>query len=68
MQIGIECGGTFTDVVVVDDKGQLAAINKLFSTPSSPAEAVIAGLRGLGEELTRDATPSCTGQPLLPMP
>ncbi|MET8520807.1 hydantoinase/oxoprolinase family protein [Nocardioides sp. NPDC004968] len=55
MRIGIECGGTFTDVVVLDDEGNLRATDKVFSTPSAPSEAVGHGLRRLPDEL-RDGT------------
>lgn len=40
MRIGVECGGTFTDLVVLDDDGRLIATDKVFSTPSEPATAV----------------------------
>lgn len=47
MRIGIECGGTFTDVVVVDDDGGIVTTNKVFSTPDDPSRAVIEALRSL---------------------
>ncbi|WP_157008548.1 hydantoinase/oxoprolinase family protein [Agromyces laixinhei] len=47
MRIGIECGGTFTDIVVVDDFGRITATNKVFSTPDHPSRAVIEGIDGL---------------------
>lgn len=55
MRIGVECGGTFTDIVVLDESGQLYATDKLFSTPSSPATAVGQGLRGLDANLVAGA-------------
>jgi len=55
MCIGVECGGTFTDVVVLDDDGRLVATDKVFSTPHSPAMAVAEGLSRLAPELTAGA-------------
>lgn len=50
MRIGIECGGTFTDLVVVDDQGGIVATNKVFSTPDDPSRAVITALEALEDE------------------
>jgi N-methylhydantoinase A len=46
--VGIEVGGTFTDLVMVDDSGQLS-IHKLPSTPSDPSVAAVNGLREILE-------------------
>ncbi len=51
MHIGVECGGTFTDLVVLDDDGVLRATDKVFSTPTHPDQAVTTGLRNLSAEL-----------------
>ncbi|WP_420732846.1 hydantoinase/oxoprolinase family protein [Brevibacterium luteolum] len=40
MYIGIECGGTFTDLVVCDDGGNLLQTGKVLSTPDDPSRAV----------------------------
>ncbi len=42
MQVGVDIGGTFTDLVL-NDKGQLR-IHKLLSSPHNPAESMLAGL------------------------
>jgi N-methylhydantoinase A len=55
MRIGIECGGTFTDLVVLDDDGELLATDKVFSTPSDPAAAVREALSRLDTNLTKGA-------------
>ena len=44
MRIGVDTGGTFTDVVGLSDDGQVFVV-KLSSTPADPAEAVLEGVR-----------------------
>src|SRR5580704_15340276 len=44
MRIGIDSGGTFTDFVVLDDKGRLESF-KLRSNPASPARVILEGIR-----------------------
>lgn len=46
--LGIDVGGTFTDVVVLRDDGP-DIIDKVPSTPHDPSEGVIAGIRALQE-------------------
>ncbi|MCB9458887.1 MAG: hydantoinase/oxoprolinase family protein [Anaerolineaceae bacterium] len=45
MHVGVDIGGTFTDLVLSQD-GQLI-VHKLLSTPHNPAEAMLAGLASL---------------------
>jgi N-methylhydantoinase A/oxoprolinase/acetone carboxylase beta subunit len=57
--IGVDTGGTFTDVAAVID-GELR-IHKLLSTPSDPAVAVLEGVRALlGEGVAQTLTYSST--------
>ena len=46
--IGIDTGGTFTDVIRVDDDGSIRLI-KIPSTPADPAQSFLAGVREIGE-------------------
>ena len=46
--VGIDTGGTFTDVVVV--QGNALTVHKEPSTPDNPAEAVLEGLRSVFED------------------
>jgi N-methylhydantoinase A len=50
MRIGIDVGGTFTDLVAIDDRGT-ATLAKVPSTPDDPSRGVIDGLARLAETL-----------------
>ncbi len=49
-RIGMDVGGTFTDLVAVDDTG-LATLAKIPSTPEDPSIGVLDGLNRLAETL-----------------
>jgi len=49
-RIGIDVGGTFTDLVAVDDSGR-ATLAKVPSTPEDPSIGVLAGLELLADTL-----------------
>src|SRR5918994_3305544 len=49
-QIGIDVGGTFTDLVAVDEAGRVT-VAKAASTPRDPSEGLLDGLRLLAAEL-----------------
>ena len=55
LKIGIDVGGTFTDLVAVDDDGR-STLAKVESTPEDPSIGVMAGLERLAEilQLPRD--------------
>ncbi|KVK75988.1 5-oxoprolinase [Burkholderia cepacia] len=42
-RIGVDIGGTFTDLVLLDDKGYVT-FTKVSSTPAAPEEAVLTGV------------------------
>ena len=50
LKIGIDVGGTFTDLVAVDDSGH-ATLAKVASTPEDPSIGVMAGLARLADRL-----------------
>src|SRR4249919_842162 len=50
LKIGIDVGGTFTDLVAVDDTGH-STLAKVPSTPEDPSIGVMAGLDRLAEIL-----------------
>jgi N-methylhydantoinase A len=48
VRVAIDTGGTFTDCVYLQDGG--LRVLKLRSTPANPADAVLAGLKGIGAD------------------
>jgi N-methylhydantoinase A len=52
-RIGIDIGGTFTDLAAVDENGRVV-IAKSSSTPRDPSEGLLEGLRVLAETLGLD--------------
>ncbi|HEU0216700.1 MAG TPA: hydantoinase/oxoprolinase family protein [Stellaceae bacterium] len=52
-RIGIDVGGTFTDLVAIDDHGG-AVLAKVASTPEDPSVGVVEGLAALAERLGLD--------------
>jgi N-methylhydantoinase A len=47
--LGVDIGGTFTDVVLVDEAANRVWVGKELTTPRDPAAAVLTGLARLGE-------------------
>jgi len=47
VRVGIDVGGTFTDLVALDATAGTVRSLKVLTTPAAPARGVLAGLRGL---------------------
>ena len=47
IRIGIDVGGTFTDLVLVNDESGRVVTGKLLTTPNDPSEAIVNGVRRL---------------------
>src|ERR1039458_5674239 len=47
LRIGIDTGGTFTDIVCVDDSSGSLRVTKVSSTPSNPAIALVRGVHAI---------------------
>ncbi|HXN21701.1 MAG TPA: hydantoinase/oxoprolinase family protein [Candidatus Dormibacteraeota bacterium] len=45
LRIGVDVGGTFTDLCLFDDRSKLLSIAKVPSTPNSPDQGVLEGVR-----------------------
>ena len=45
--IGVDVGGTFTDLVLSDTERDLTVIHKVPTTPADPSAGVLAGIREL---------------------
>src|SRR3978361_2451102 len=54
-RLGIDVGGTFTDVVVVKDDGTVA-VEKVPSTPADPSQGIFDGIRKI--EASRGIVPA----------
>lgn len=48
-RIGVDIGGTFTDLVLLDDNGEVT-FTKVSSTPAAPEEAVLIGVERILEQ------------------
>src|SRR5688572_30655801 len=48
-RVGIDIGGTFTDLVLIDDETGERSVGKILTTPQDPSEAVEEGLLELLE-------------------
>jgi len=59
--LGVDVGGTFTDVIVFDEDTHDLTIDKVLSTPANPSEGVLAGV----EEATQKAGTSVADLALL---
>jgi len=43
--IGVDVGGTFTDIVLTDSDENTTTVHKVASTPADPSEAVLRGVQ-----------------------
>jgi N-methylhydantoinase A len=60
VRVGIDTGGTFTDIVVLDDSGRAERF-KVPSTPDDPARALLEGVRRVAEEIAAVAHGTTVG-------
>ncbi len=44
-KIGADIGGTFTDIILVNERGTRFQVTKVLTTPEQPDDAVLAGIR-----------------------
>ncbi len=61
-RLGVDIGGTFTDVVLLDLEERANYVGKVLTTPESPADAVIEGLKKILSE--HGVSPSAIDSPI----
>ncbi|MGD9042087.1 MAG: hydantoinase/oxoprolinase family protein [Desulfobacterales bacterium] len=44
LRIGADIGGTFTDLILIDDDGKVFQVGKVLTTPDQPDDAVLIGI------------------------
>ena len=49
-RLGVDVGGTFTDLIYVDDEAGRILVHKLATTPDDPSEGTVRGIRELTEQ------------------
>ena len=49
-RLGVDVGGTFTDLIYVDDEAGSILIHKIASTPDDPSRGTVQGIRELTEQ------------------
>src|ERR1041384_832843 len=49
-RLGVDVGGTFTDLIYVDDEAGRILVHKLATTPDDPSEGTVTGIRELTEQ------------------
>ena len=49
-RLGVDVGGTFTDLIYVDDEAGKIIVHKLATTPDDPSEGTVRGIRELTEQ------------------
>ena len=49
-RLGVDVGGTFTDLIYVDDEAGRILVHKLPTTPADPSQGTVQGLREVAEQ------------------
>jgi N-methylhydantoinase A len=50
LRIGADIGGTFTDLILIDDSGKTFKVGKVLTTPDRPDDAVLKGIEQVLDE------------------
>jgi len=59
-RLGVDVGGTFTDLIYIDDEAGRILVHKLATTPEDPSEGTVRGIRELTEQASE--SPSALDQ------
>ena len=49
-RVGVDVGGTFTDLIYVDDEAGVIRVHKLPTTPADPSQGTVQGIREIAAE------------------
>src|SRR4249920_932980 len=49
-RVGVDVGGTFTDLIYVDDEAGKILVHKLPTTPADPSQGTVQGIRDIAAE------------------
>jgi N-methylhydantoinase A len=55
-RVGVDVGGTFTDLIYVDDEAGEIRVHKLPTTPVDPSQGTVQGIREITAEAGTDAS------------
>lgn len=53
-RVGVDVGGTFTDLIYVDDEAGTIQVHKLPTTPDDPSQGTVQGIREIAAEAGED--------------
>jgi N-methylhydantoinase A/oxoprolinase/acetone carboxylase beta subunit len=53
-RLGVDVGGTFTDLIYVDDDAGVIRVHKLPTTPADPSQGTVQGIREIAAEAGED--------------
>ena len=53
-RVGVDVGGTFTDLIYVDDEAGVIQVHKLPTTPDDPSQGTIQGVKELADQAGAD--------------
>ena len=53
-RVGVDVGGTFTDLIYVDDDSGVIRVHKLPTTPEDPSQGTVQGIREIAAEAGED--------------
>ena len=55
-RLGVDVGGTFTDLIYVDDESGTVLVHKLPTTAEDPSQGTVQGIRDAAARLGVDAS------------
>ena len=62
-RLGVDVGGTFTDLIYVDDEAGVILVHKLPTTPDDPSQGTVQGIREMTAQRGREPVRARPGLP-----